>query len=357
MTRSPVPLRGALDLLPAYVPGRRPRSAAGAALAANENHAAPPSSVQRRSAASLQRMNRYPDAGAALLRDRLAARLGVDSDEIVVGPGSIGVLHQILTAVCEPGDEVVFAWRSFEAYPVIATLVGAVPVAIPLDDADDHDLSAMVAAVGPRTRAIIVCAPNNPTGIPVPVARLREMLRCLPSDTLVVIDEAYVEYVDASSSSDGLALWREHANVVVLRTFSKAWGLAGLRVGYAVAVPALADAFRRVGLPFAVSEAAQTGAIEALAHEDAIIAHVDAVRHERERMSKVLRGLGHRPSPSQANFVWLRMAPARRRRVIELFDRADIVVRTYDDDGVRITVADPQTNDRVLATFAEEASQ
>ena len=158
-----------------------------------------------------------------------------------MGPGSVGVLQQIITGLCDAGDEVVFAWRSFEAYPILVELAGARPVRIPLDDAEGHDLDAMAAAVTDRTKVILLCTPNNPTGVPISHDRLEAFLQAVRSDVLVVIDEAYVEYADAGSGPDSLALYRRYPNVCILRTFSKAYGLAGLRVGYAITTAAIAE--------------------------------------------------------------------------------------------------------------------
>jgi histidinol-phosphate aminotransferase len=181
-----------------------------------------------------------------------------------VGPGSVGVLQQIITGLCDAGDEVIFAWRSFEAYPILVELAGARPVRIPLDEAEGHDLDAMAAAVTDRTKVILLCTPNNPTGVPISHDRIEAFLQSVPSSVLVVIDEAYVEYADAGSGPDSLALYRRYPNVCVLRTFSKAYGLAGLRVGYAVAAPAIAEGLRRTALPFAVSALAQKAAVASL---------------------------------------------------------------------------------------------
>src|SRR6478752_1770264 len=209
-------LRGAVTGLPSYVPGRR---SAG------------------------------PDIAAVELRERLARHLGVTVEEVAVGPGSVGVLQQIITGLCDAGDEVVFAWRSFEAYPILVELAGARPVRVPLDDAEGHDLDAMAAAVTERTKVILLCTPNNPTGVPIGHGRLEAFLQSVRSDVPVVIDEAYVEYADAGSGPESLALYRRYPNVCILRTFSKAYGLAGLRVGYAIATPAIAEGLRRTALP------------------------------------------------------------------------------------------------------------
>lgn len=345
-------VRSAVTALPAYVPGRRGDSPAIAPLASNESHFAPLPSVLDAVAGAAARINRYPDAAAVELRERIAAAVGVSAEEVVVGPGSVGVLQQIVTAVCDAGDEVVFGWRSFEAYPLLVSLAGARPVAVALTASEQHDLDAMAAAIGPRTRAVLLCTPNNPTGTVIDAAALDRFLARVPSDVLVVIDEAYLEFAAPGRRLDAVARYRRHPNVVLLRTFSKAYGLAGLRVGYAIATPQIADALRRTGLPFAVNSLAQAAAIASLDAAGELAERVDAVIAERERLAGELRCLGWRLPDSQANFVWLRTDEQRREQLLAAFDAADILVRGYAGDGVRITVADRAANDRVLRVLA-----
>ncbi|MGX5358400.1 histidinol-phosphate transaminase [Kocuria sp. KH4] len=350
------PLRPVVARLPGYVAGRRASGELTAALASNESHYDPLPSVLADVREAAGRMNRYPDLGAVELRERIAAFLGVRPEEVAVGPGSVGVLQQILGATCGPGDEVVLAWRSFEAYPILVSLTGATAVPVPLTADEGHDLDAMAAAVTDRTRAVLVCSPNNPTGTAVPHAALERFLAAVPPHVLVVVDEAYVEYVDEEAPLDALALFRAHPNVCVLRTFSKAYGLAGLRVGYAVAHEGLAEGLRRVALPFGVSTVAQRAAIRSLDAADELRERAAAVAAERGRVTGALRAAGWAVPPSQANFLWLRAGETLRAALTEAFDRADVLVRAYPGDGVRITLADPATNDRVLAVLADRAA-
>ena len=344
--------RAALTALPPYVPGRRASSPLTAPLAANESHYAPLPAVLAALGPALGRVNRYPDAAAAELRTALAAFHGIDADRVVAGPGSLGVLQQIVTAMCEPGDDVVFAWRSFEAYPLVATLAGARAVPVPLRDDESHDLDAMAAAVGDRTRVVLLCSPNNPTGVALGHDAVERFLERVPSHVLVVVDEAYAEFVTDPAAVRGPALLERHPNVCVLRTFSKAYGLAGLRVGYALADPVVADGLRRAGLPFAVSAIAQHAAVACLAARDQLDERVAAVTAERDRVEAAVRALGWCVPAGQANFLWLRADEARRTDLVDAFTRADILVRGYPDAGVRVTLADPATNDRVLAVLA-----
>lgn len=349
-------LRSAVTGLPSYVPGRRSAAMDIAALASNESHYEPLSAAISAVAEAAGRMNRYPDMAAVELRERLALHLGVTAGEIAVGPGSVGVLQQIITGLCDAGDEVIFAWRSFEAYPILVELAGALPVRIPLDHLEGHDLDAMAAAVTERTKVILLCTPNNPTGVPISHERIESFLRAVRSDILVVIDEAYVEYAEAGSGPDSLALYRKYPNVCILRTFSKAYGLAGLRVGYAVAAPVIAEGLRRTALPFAVSALAQKAAIASLDAGEEMEARVAAVKQERARMAAQLEAQGWKLQTSQGNFLWIRADDELRTRLMDAFDRTGILVRAYQGDGVRITVADAASNDRVLRILEAHAA-
>ncbi|MFZ1286092.1 MAG: aminotransferase class I/II-fold pyridoxal phosphate-dependent enzyme, partial [Candidatus Phosphoribacter sp.] len=231
-------LRSALQAVPAYVPGRAASAPAGITaykLSSNENPFPPLDSVRVVLDKALDIVNRYPDMASVDLVAAIARFVGVDPANIAVGTGSVGILGQIVQATCDAGDEIVFAWRSFEAYPIVAALAGARPVMVAVDGEQRHQLDLMAAAVTERTRVVIVCSPNNPTGTVVHREELQAFLAAVPRSVLVVLDEAYLEFVRDAEAPDAVALWREHPNVMVLRTFSKAYGLAGLRVGYAVA--------------------------------------------------------------------------------------------------------------------------
>lgn len=349
-------LRGVVSALPGYVAGRRASSALTAALASNESHEAPLPSVQKVVQDAICRVNRYPDMAATSLRERIASFLDLQPSEVAIGPGSVGVLQQILSATCGPNDEVVFAWRSFEAYPMLVTLTGATPVPVPLRSDEGHDLDAILSAITARTRVIIICTPNNPTGVAIEHGSLERFLAEVPPGVLVVIDEAYAEYVEAPDSVDSLLLFRSHANVCVLRTFSKAYGLAGLRVGFAVAHATLADGLHRVALPFGVSALAQQAAVASLDAVDEISERVAATIAERGQMVQILRKAGWDLPDGQANFIWLRCEEALRLELIDAFDRANILVRSYAGDGVRVTLADPATNARVIDLLGGRAS-
>ena len=273
--------------IPAYVAGRPPSVRPGMTsykLSSNENPYPPLPGVVEAAHRAVDVMNRYPDMGNSALYDALAARLQVPVGDLAAATGSVALIYQLLTAFCEPGDEVVHAWRSFEAYPIAIAAAAATSVPVPVTTDGRHDLDAMAAAVGPRTRCVMVCTPNNPTGPAVSQTDLDAFLARVPEDVLVVVDEAYIEFVRMDDKVDGIATYRAHPNVVLFRTFSKAYGLAGFRVGYAVAQEPLAAALRAVSLPFGVSGVAQAAAIASLDAEAALFERVDALVVERTRV-------------------------------------------------------------------------
>jgi histidinol-phosphate aminotransferase len=251
-------------------------------------------------------------------------------------------------AFCEPGDEVVFAWRSFEAYPIAAAVCGARAVQVPLAADGRHDLAAMAAAVTDRTRIVLVCTPNNPTGPAVSQTELEAFLESVPSDVVVVVDEAYREFVRLDDPLDAIGSYRTRPNVVVMRTFAKAYGLAGLRVGYLVAPEPVAAAVRACALPFGVSAVAQVAAVAALASEDALMERVEAIVAERDRVTAALRRQGWTVPDPQGNFVWLGLGEDTPRFAAAA-EAEGIMVRPYATDGVRITIGEPEANDVFLA--------
>lgn len=347
-------LRAALSALPAYRPGRAP--AAGGhgpvfKLSSNENPYPPLPSVLAVLAAAGQDINRYPDMFATELVQRIAGRHGLAPEQVVCGTGSVGVLGQVVQATCEVGDEVVFAWRSFEAYPIVVGVSGATAVRVPLDDRGRHDLPAMAAAVTERTRLLLVCSPNNPTGPAVHEAELRELLARVPGDVVVVLDEAYTEFVRDPDVVVGPALLAEHPNLVVLRTFSKAYGLAALRVGYALAQPVVADALRATAVPFGVSGPAQAGALASLDAEDELLARVADLVVERERVREGLAQVGWVVPEPQGNFVWL-AAGGTTADLVAACEAAGVTVRGFVGEGVRCTIGEREANDLLVAAVA-----
>ena len=345
-----VRIREALAGLPAYVAGKPPAPRTDVTaykISSNENPLPPLPSVLDVVREAAEEMNRYPDMGVGALSERIAQAHGVDVSWVATGTGSVGVLGQIVQALCDAGDEVVYAWRSFEAYPIVVALTGARSVQVPVDAAGRHDLPAMAAAVTDRTKVVLVCTPNNPTGPAVTQGELRAFVEAVPPDVCIVVDEAYVEFVTGPDPVDAFALLRDHPNVVVLRTFSKAYGLAGLRIGYAVASPPLAQALRTTAVPFGVSTIAQRAAVASLDAWDELDVRVKELVAERDRVLAALREQGWDLPDSEANFVWF---PLREDAVPFAAFCAEhgLSVRPFAGDGVRATVAEPDASDRLL---------
>jgi histidinol-phosphate aminotransferase len=358
--------RPAVEALPAYQPGRNPADLAreigverAVKLASNEVAFPPLPAVVEALATAAGETNRYPDNGALVLTEALAKRYGVDPAQVVTGCGAVMLCQQLAQSFNDPGTSIAFAWRSFEMYPLLAQVAGARSIQVPLiagrpgGPADTHDLDALAAAVDETTRLVFVCNPNNPTGTAVRRTELERFLAAVPEDTLVVLDEAYREFVTDPDVPDGLELIRGRPNVAVLRTFSKAWGLAGLRVGYLVAEdPAVADAVRRTHVPFSVSMLAQAAAVAALASEDEVRRRCAAVTGERERLTAALRERGLDVSDSQANFVWLPTGERTAELAAALESRA-VITRPFAGQGIRVTVGTTEEDDVFLAALDE----
>jgi histidinol-phosphate aminotransferase len=345
--------RPAIDAIPEYVPGRSAESVAARyaigdviKLASNEASFGPLPAALAAIEAAARGANRYPDDGATALREALAGRYAVTPEQVLLANGSVELCRMALAATCDPGDEVVFGWPSFEAYPVLTQQVGATMVQVPLVD-HRYDLDAMADAITERTRLVFVCNPNNPTGTVVGRAAAERFLDRVPRDLLVVFDEAYREFVSARDYPDALELLRDHGNVALLRTFSKAYGLAALRVGYAIGRVDVIGALRKVRVPFTTNALGQAAAEASLAAHDEMRERVAEVVAERERLVDGVVQLGLDVVPSQANFVWLPLAD-HAAVLGEYSERAGVVLRPFPGVGVRITVGTPAENDRVL---------
>jgi histidinol-phosphate aminotransferase len=359
-----VSARPAVQALPAYKPGRNPADLAreigverAIKLASNEVAFPPLPAVVQALATAATETNRYPDNGAVVLTRALADRYGVDPAQVVTGCGAVTICQELAQAYNDPGTSIAFAWRSFEMYPLLAQVAGARSVQVPLvpatagGPADTHDLEALAAAVDDTTRIVFVCNPNNPTGTAVRRPELERFLDAVPASTLVVLDEAYREFVTDPDVPDGVELMRGRPNVAVLRTFSKAWGLAGLRVGYLLAEdPAVADAVRRTHVPFSVSMLAQAAAVAALASEEEVRRRCAAVTAERTRLTEELRGRGLTVSDSQANFVWLPLGE-RTAEVAAALEARAVITRPFPGAGLRVTVGTPEEDDVFLAAL------
>lgn len=365
-----IPVRPVFDTLPSYAAGKPPAPVEGLTrykLSSNENPLGPVPAVAR-VLAEFDAVHRYPDPLSTALRTALAEQLGVDAEDIVTGAGSLGALNQIIKTFAgveaDGGqNEVIYAWRSFEAYPILVGIMGARSVQVPNLPNGAHDLDAMAAAVTDRTRLILVCTPNNPTGPAVTESQIRSFLAKVPATVPVVIDEAYFEFCAVSSIPEGeepplngLDIYRDYPNVIILRTFSKAQGLAGLRVGYSISHPQITRHLRVAATPFAVSALAERAAVASIEHQDAVMERVKHIVAERERVTARLRELGYEFPSTYANFVWLPLGE-RTGEFVDLMNRNALSVRAFGSEGVRVSIGEVEANDRFLSLcelFAQE---
>ena len=341
--------------IPAYKPGKSHVDGWDGPvykLSSNENPYPPLPSVIEAMSHAVATMHRYPNMAAPELTSLLAQRYAVDEHEIAFGGGSVEVAAQLIRAFAGAGDEVMYAWRSFEAYPILVRGAGAEPVQVPLTPKLRHDLPAMLAAITPRTRVIFICTPNNPTGPAVGHDELHDFLTNVPERILVVIDEAYGHFQTDPSAARGIDLFREFVNVAVLHTFSKAYGLAGLRLGYAIAREHIQEGLRKVAMPFAVTDIAQAAGVASLAAEDELMERIDVLVAERSRVEIDLAIQGWHVTPSQANFTWLELGDATDAVSAHLNSRG-VIVRPFSGEGIRITIGDAAANDAVIAALAD----
>ncbi|MDQ4138130.1 MAG: histidinol-phosphate transaminase [Actinomycetota bacterium] len=349
MNDTRVHLRPEIVALAAYRQGRAARPD-GFKLSSNENPHDPLPAVL--DAIAQSSINRYPDAGATVLRGRLAEKHGVAPEQVHVGAGSVSILAQLITAAAGPGDEVVFSWRSFEAYPGLVVVAGA--TAVPVQNRADagHDLDAMAAAVTERTRLVLLCSPNNPTSTVITRAEFDRFMARIPRSVLVLLDEAYIEFVEDGDAVDGIPLLPEHPNLVVLRTFSKAYGLAGLRVGYAVGPSYVLDAARSAAIPLSVTEPAQRAALASLDHEDELLERVRRINRTRDRVWRGLEEQGWRLPKPHGNFVWLATGE-HTDRVTDRFADAGLVVRGFSGEGIRVSIGEESSVETLLRVAGE----
>lgn len=332
-------IRPDLSSLPAYVPGKRQVDALK--LSSNEATQPPLPAAVDAMAAAAAGANRYPDMGAVAIREALAEHLGVAFEQVAVGTGSSALCQQLVQVTCADDDEVVFPWRSFEAYPIFAQVHGATPVAIPLKD-EGVDLEAMAAAITDRTRLIFICNPNNPSGSIVTRAEFAEFMAKVPAEITVALDEAYTEYLRAEDTPLATEEIAKYPNLVGLRTFSKAYGLAGVRIGYAFGQPDMIEAINKVSIPFSVNSVAQAGALASLAAQDELKQRTDTAVVERQR---VIEATG--AYPSETNFVWL---PGETPELAAALAEQGVLVRSFPE-GIRITVTSPEETDQLLAAW------
>ena len=357
-------VRPAVDALPAYKPGkaaeqaeREHNIAAAIKLASNENPYPPPAAVVEAVAAACRDGNLYCDHRATAVREALADRLGLAVEQVTVGAGSVALLYQLATAYLDPGDEAVTPWISFEAYPISVQTMGGTLVKVPLTAGHAFDLEAVAAAVTERTKLVLLATPNNPTGTAVSTAAVARLAGSIPDDVIVLVDEAYREFADPALGDPVTELLPRFDNVAVARTFSKAYGLASLRVGYVMAHPEVVSAIDKCLIPFNVNGLAQAAARAALGDEAAAAeaqAHIDTIKVERGRVAAALSADGWDIPDTQANFVWMHLGD-RTDEVCVALEQRGVVVRPFSGIGIRVTIGTPAQNDRFLTTLAEVA--
>lgn len=349
----PVHVRHAVATLPAYVPGARPTRPDTAKLSSNEMPFPVQPAVLEALMAAAHGVASYPQMAGEDLVAALAAHYEVAPENVVVGNGSVALIQHLLDTVCDEGDEVVLPWRSFEAYPICVAVAGANAVTVPLTRDGRHDVAAMLAAITPRTRVVMACTPNNPTGPALSAAELSSLISGVPNDVVILADEAYLDFVTDPAVGDAMNLLPDYPNLVVCRTFSKAHALAGMRVGYMIGQASLIGAIRSVATPFGVSLPAQAAAIAAL--EPAALAETarraGVVAAERDRVLAALRQAGWNLPQAQGNFFWLKVGAATMDLAAHFRDHG-ILVRPFTGEGVRVSLGTRPDNDRVLAALA-----
>jgi histidinol-phosphate aminotransferase len=329
-------------------------------LASNESPFPPLAQVREAIDRELGALNRYPDPTSSLLRQRLSERYEVPAERIAIGNGSCDILLAAGEALLEPGAELVYAWPSFSIYPHLGAASGARAVTVALDGEERHDLEAMAREVTVATRMVIVCNPNNPTGTALTLAQIAAFAAELPRHVCLIVDEAYCEYNLREDPDASLALLDSHPNLVLLRTFSKVHGLCGLRVGFALCGSAeLPRALDQVRQPFFCNALAQAAAVEALAHQDAVIDRVTRTIAERISVDERLQAMGLHTSDTQANFCWVHLGEDRDEQAIlaGLAERGVLVrggsALGSETPALRVTYGLPEENTAFLDALAE----
>ncbi len=350
----PEPL-AAVSRLPRYVPGTTaslPDGRPGYKLSSNESPFPLPEPIVQAMSRACAEASRYPASGRALA-ERLAGRHGLEPREVAVAGGSLELLRDLLLAYTGPGTSVVYGWRSYEAYPILAGSCGARTVPVPLR-AESVDLRALAGAIAPDTRMVLLADPNNPTGTALDFDEVEAFARLLPASCLLVVDQAYCEFGDPKSASRALQLRSELPNLVVTRTFSKAFALAGMRVGWCAAHPQVVETLERIALPFTLTAPAEAGALAALDLEAELARRVQTIIKEREELTDGLRRLGLTVPRSRANFVWLPLG-ARAQEFAAACSNSGVSVRCFAGEGVRVTVGLAEENRAVLEAAASFA--
>jgi histidinol-phosphate aminotransferase len=328
-----------------------------AQLASNESPSPPHPKVVEAIREAAGAMNRYPDPDATLLRRRIAERYETQPGRVAVGNGSCEILLAAAEALCEPGAEILYAWPSFSMYPHLAALTGAREIRVPLARGEVHDLDAMAAEVTAATQLLVVCNPNNPTGTHLPAARIAAFCEHIPGHVTIALDEAYVEFQTEDDPDATVDLLADFPNLVVLRTFSKVYGLAGLRVGFALGSAKFRAAVDVVRQPFSVNALAQAAAAEAILHQDDVAQRVERTLVERVRVEEGLHALGLSTADTQTNFSWIDLGEVEEEEVVAGLAERSIAVRPGTPLGgpghIRVSYGTPAENDRFLAALGE----
>lgn len=348
--------RSIIDTIPSYKQGKPAPKVEGQRsfkISSNENAFDPlPSVVKAIEDHALPHLNRYPDMRGWAVVERLAEEIGVKPENIVLGCGSTEVITQLVQLVAGPGDEVVYPWRSFEAYPIIVAGAGATSVQVPNLPDGSHDIDGLINAVNEKTRLVIVNNPNNPTSTSVAAEDAHRLMEAIPSDVLVLFDEAYFQFNTDADASVAMDLFREFPNVVVAHTFSKAYGLAGLRIGYGIAPEDVIDGMRKVALPFGVTDVAQTAALASLDAYDELTDRVKSIISERNRVVAALKDQGWEFPEPYANFFWLPLGEKTDEAAAQ-FLAAGLSTRVFSGEGIRISIGEAEANDLVIDVCAK----
>lgn len=347
--------RSIVDTIPGYKQGKPAPALPGAhsyKISSNENPFEPlPSVVKAIDEEAMTHINRYPDMRGWNVVERIAEHYGLGPEQVLLGCGSTEVITQLISLVAGPGDEVVYPWRSFEAYPIIVAGAGATSVQIPNRPDGSHDIDRIIAAVNDRTRLVILNNPNNPTSTSLSDGDARRVMETVPSDVIVLVDEAYFQFNTDPSTNVAMQLFHEYPNVVVAHTFSKAYGLAGLRIGYAIGPADVIDGMQKVSLPFGVTDVAQTAALASLDAGDELQDRVESIVAERSRVVAALRDQGWDFPEPYANFFWLGLGD-RTDEAAGRFVDAGLSVRVFSGEGIRISIGEPDANTRVIEVCA-----
>jgi histidinol-phosphate aminotransferase len=326
-------------------------------LASNESPFPPHPDVVEAIARAAQDLNRYPDQHARLLRRRIAERFDADPAQVAVGNGSCEILLAAAEALCEPGAEILYAWPAFSIYPHLAALSGAREIRVPLAEGYVHDLDAMLPEITAATQLLLICNPNNPTATFLPSERIAALLERVPDHVTVILDEAYIEFQVVEDPETSLGLLRDFPNLVCLRTFSKSYGLAGLRVGYALCSARFRAAVDAVRQPFSVNALAQAAGAEAILHHEDALRRIERTVAERLWVEDEVRGLGLTTADTETNFSWIALGDRDEAEVVESLGRSGVIVRPGDQLGgpghIRVTHGTRAENERLIEALRE----